>query len=78
MFTIADMGSKRLEKVLVKDKMEEPKKLEEILKSDILKILQDYMDITNISVNFDVSLEGYKLNINADAKRVKSFGILPR
>ena len=78
MFTIADMGSKRLEKVLVKDKMEEPKKLEEILKSDILKILQDYMDITNISVNFDVSLDGYKLNINADAKRVKSFGILPR
>ena len=78
MFTIADMGSKRLEKVLVKDKMEEPKKLEEILKSDILKILQDYMDITNISVNFDVSLEGYKLNINADAKRIKAFGILPR
>ncbi len=78
MFTIADMGSKRLEKVLIKDKTEEPKKLEEILKSDILNVLQDYMDVSNLTVNFNVSLDGYKLCINADAKRVKSFGILPR
>ena len=30
MFTIADIGSKRLEKVLVKDKTEDPKRLAEV------------------------------------------------
>ncbi len=76
MFTIADMGSKRLEKVLVKDKTEDPKKLAEIIKSDIYILLQNYMELKNLDVNFDVDIEGYTLNIKAEAKRIKTFGIL--
>ena len=77
MFTIADISSKRLEKVLVKDKTEDPKKLAEILKSDILNLLQNYMEVEKLDVNFDVSLDGYKFSIDIEAKRIKVFGILP-
>ncbi len=77
MFTIADIGSKRLEKVLVKDKTEDPKRLAEILKSDILNLLQNYMEVENLNVNFDVGLDGYKFSIDVEAKRIKVFGILP-
>lgn len=77
MFTIADIGSKRLEKVLVKDKTEDPKRLAEILKSDVLNLLQNYMEVENLNVNFDVGLDGYKFLIDVEAKRIKVFGILP-
>ena len=77
MFTIADIGSKRLEKVLVKDKTEDPKRLAEILKSDVLNLLQNYMDVENLDINFDVGLDGYKFSIDVEAKRIKVFGILP-
>lgn len=77
MFTIADIGSKRLEKVLVKDKTEDPKRLAEILKSDILNLLQNYMEVENLDINFDVGLDGYKFSIDIEAKRIKVFGILP-
>ncbi len=77
MFTIADIGSKRLEKVLVKDKTEDPKRLAEILKSDILNLLQNYMEVENLDINFDVDLDGYKFSIDVEAKRIKVFGILP-
>ena len=77
MFTIADIGSKRLEKVLVEDKTEDPKRLAEILKSDILNLLQNYMEVENLDINFDVGLDGYKFSIDVEAKRIKVFGILP-
>ena len=77
MFTIADIGSKRLEKVLVKDKTEDPKRLAEILKSDVLNLLQNYIEVENLNVNFDVGLDGYKFSIDVEAKRIKVFGILP-
>ena len=77
MFTIADIGSKRLEKVLVKDKTEDPKRLAEILKSDVLNLLQNYMEVENLNVNFNVGLDGYKFSIDVEAKRIKVFGILP-
>ena len=77
MFTIAEIGSKRLEKVLVKDKTEDPKRLAEILKSDVLNLLQNYMEVENLNVNFDVGLDGYKFSIDVEAKRIKVFGILP-
>lgn len=77
MFTIADIGSKRLEKVLVKDKTEDPKRLAEILKSDVLNLLQNYMEVENLDINFDVGLDGYKFSIDIEAKRIKVFGILP-
>ena len=77
MFTIADIGRKRLEKVLVKDKTEDPKRLAEILKSDVLNLLQNYMEVENLNVNFNVGLDGYKFSIDVEAKRIKVFGILP-
>ncbi len=77
MYTIADIGSKRLENVLVKDKSENPNKVAEILKSDILELLKNYMDVENLDVDFEVSTDGYVLNVEANASRIKSFGILP-
>lgn len=77
MYTIADIGSKRLENVLVKDKSENPNKVAEILKSDILELLKNYMDVEDLDVDFEVSADGYVLNVEANASRIKSFGILP-
>ena len=78
MKTIADIEERRLEKVLIKDKSENPDKMQILLKSDLLKLLQNYMEISDLELDFNVSSDGYKLYVNAESKRLKTFGFLPK
>ena len=78
MHTIADLKANRLEKVLVKDKSENPAKMAQVLKSDLLILLNNYCDVEDIDINFDIGLNGYEIQILAKASRLKSFGVFPK
>lgn len=73
---IAQIGEMRLEKVLLKDKKDNPKIILEMLKSDLKSLFQNYMEIDGINLGFDIDDKVYKLNITATATRIKSFGVI--
>ncbi len=74
MNTIADIGTKRLERVLVNDKKQNPSKLCQVIKSDVFEILKNYMDVESLELEFDVGEEGVEFNIIVKAERIKQFG----
>lgn len=74
---IAEIGGKRLEKVLIKDKKENPKKMCDLLKSDLRFLFENYMEINNLELNFEIVDSKYQIEIKVQAKRLKGFGSLP-
>ena len=71
---MALIGADRLKGVLIQDKKENPLKIINILKSEIVYVLQNYMEISNDDLDFDivVSNEGkYIINFSAKANRLK-------
>lgn len=74
---IAEIGERRLEKVLIKDKKENPKQILKLLKSDLSTLFENYMEIKNLNLNFDIVDSVYELKIDVQANRLKSFGCLP-
>lgn len=75
--TLAEIGAMRIQKVLVKDKKQNPKQIASLLKSDLSSLFQNYMELENLEVSFDIENGTYKLSINAKASRIKNFGTLP-
>ena len=47
----------RLKNVLVIDKQDNPLKIVKVLKSDILNVLSNYMDITNDDLDLTITVE---------------------
>ncbi|MDD4815589.1 MAG: cell division topological specificity factor MinE [Clostridia bacterium] len=74
---VAEIGEKRLEKVLIKDKKENPKQILKLLRSDLSTLFENYMEIKNLNLNFDIVESVYELKIDVQAKRLKNFGCLP-
>jgi len=74
---IAEIGGKRLEKVLIKDKKENPTKMCDLLKSDLRFLFENYMEINNLDLNFEIVDSRYQIQVKVQAKRLKSFGSLP-
>ena len=74
---IAGIGERRLEKVLIKDKKENPKKMCDILKSDLKFLFENYMEINNLDLDFEMVDGKYQAEIKVQAKRLKGFGSLP-
>ena len=74
---IAEIGERRLEKVLIKDKKENPKQILKLLKSDLSTLFENYMEIKNLNLNFDIVDSVYELKIDVQANRLKNFGCLP-
>ena len=67
-------GVNRLKNVLLSDKYTNPERLNEVIKSDILYVLKNYMDITSddIKLNFTLNDDGnYQLRLAASCKRLK-------
>ena len=75
-FSIAQIGENRLKRVLVDDKQNNPKKLCEVLKSDMLNVLNCYVEDAKIEIEPTQSEEGIIFNIIVVCSRVKSFGVL--
>jgi len=70
----AQKGVNRLKNVLLSDKYTNPERLNEVIKSDILYVLKNYMDITSddIKLNFTLNDDGnYQLRLAASCKRLK-------
>lgn len=74
---IAEIGEKRLEKVLIKDKKENPKQILKLLRSDLSTLFENYMEIKNINLNFEIVESIYELKIDVQANRLKNFGCIP-
>ncbi|MCK9575176.1 MAG: cell division topological specificity factor MinE [Clostridia bacterium] len=67
-------GVNRLKNVLLSDKFTNPERLNEVIKSDILYVLKNYMDIDtdDIKLNFTLNDDGnYQLRLSASCKRLK-------
>ena len=64
----------RLKKVLIRDKNEDPKHIMNVLKSDMLQVLNNYMDIKSENLDIEiVVLENgaYKLLMEGYSNRIK-------
>lgn len=76
-FTIAQIGTNRLQKVLLTNKGQDPKQIIEALKSDIKKVLESYLDDFSIDISVSQIDEVTKFDVAIQAKRIKTFGTLP-
>ena len=76
MNSVAEIGGARLEKVLLKDKKQNPKLILELVKSEIATLLENYMEL--VEVNADIEFEGgfYELKVSAKARQIKTIGML--
>ncbi len=68
------VASERLRGVLVQDKKENPLKIINVLKSEILYVLQNYMEISAEDMDFDIAVNSagkYVVNFQANVNRLK-------
>ena len=75
-FSIAQIGKNRLKKVLVNDKQNNPESLCEVLKFDIMNVLNCYVDNPNIEIKPLQTDSGIVFDIQIKCSRIKSFGVL--
>lgn len=71
--------NERLKNVLKSDKRDNPNKILNVLKSDILYILKNYMEINsdNLDVNINVTSMGtYNITILANVNRLKTLNYI--
>lgn len=71
--------NERLRNVLKSDKRDNPNKILNVLKSDILYVLKNYMEITSddLDVNINVTSTGtYSITILADVNRLKTLNCI--
>ncbi len=76
--TPAKASANRLKKVLVCDKNELSPTVSNIIKSDTINLLENYMAVErdSVFVNFTINADGkYEFCITGRANRVKSLGI---
>lgn len=76
-FTIAQIGTNRLQKVLLTSKGQDPNVIIEALKYDIKKVLDSYMDDFCIDIDVNQTQESVFFDIKVKTNRIKSFGTLP-
>ena len=64
----------RLKKMLVKDKKDNPHKITNILKSEILYVLKNYFELQNYDIDIDIRIKDngmYHLVIEAECRNIK-------
>ena len=76
-FTIAQIGTNRLQKVLITNKGQDPSQIINALKSDLQKVLDSYLDDFEIDISTSQTNSITQFDIVVLAKRIKSFGTLP-
>ena len=74
--TIEEIATKRIENVLVKDKNQNPKHIIPPLKSDLISLLENYLAISNLTVELTPNENGFNLTINGHANQLKNIGII--
>lgn len=74
MKNLVAIGSERLKGVLIQDKKENPNKIIGVLRSEIISVLNSYMEVAESDFDFDivVNSEGkFVVNFSAKANRLK-------
>ena len=74
MKNLVAIGSERLKGVLIQDKKENPNKIIGVLRSEIISVLNSYMEVAESDFDFDivVNAEGkFVVNFSAKANRLK-------
>ena len=69
----------RLKNVLVIDKQDNPLKIVKVLKSDILNVLSNYMDITNDDLDLTITVDEYGnfiFNAYSKVRRLKNLSAI--
>ena len=74
--TLEEVASKRIENVLVKDKNQNPKHIIPPLKSDLICLLENYLAISNLSVELTPNEKGFSLSINGQANQLKNIKVI--
>lgn len=74
--TIAEISTNRLEKILSKDKRQNPEQILPMLESDISSLLQNYLTLKNLEAKFEVQNGEYVLNFQVRASQIKQVGII--
>ncbi|HKL93885.1 MAG TPA: cell division topological specificity factor MinE [Clostridia bacterium] len=73
--TTAREATTRLQALLVKDKVQAPEGFTDILKSDLMRLLNDYFELSG-GVCVDIKLteaSDFDIHISAKAHRIKTF-----
>lgn len=78
MATIGERQASRLKSVLVGDKSQDNRRVKELLKSELVSVLEEYLCLEG---DQDVSIEmnengEFVILLSAKASRVKNFGVL--
>ena len=71
--------TERLRNVLINDKRDNPSKIINVLKSDILYVLKNYMEINSDDLELDISVTSigtYKITILANVNRLKTLNCI--
>ncbi len=70
---------KRLNQVIQKDKVNNPKYLINVIKSDFYYLINNYfeVDFDDILIDIDVVEDKYKISINSKGDRMKLMQALP-
>ena len=74
--TLAEITSRRLEKVLNEDKKNAPTQIIKMLESDLSTLLENYFSLENINVSISVENSKFVLNITSTATHLKNIGIV--
>ncbi|MDR3263741.1 MAG: hypothetical protein LBT30_05465 [Clostridiales bacterium] len=75
----ANKTAGRLKNVLMIDKIKSPSGLEDVLKSDVYGVLENYFDIIPPSIDVRLNIDEnnlYDIRISLKAKNAKSIGII--
>lgn len=73
-------GIEKLKNVLINDKHVNPIRINDVLKSDVFSVLQNYMEITENDIITKIELDSggnYVFRCKAISPRLKKIGILP-
>lgn len=74
--TLAEITSRRLEKVLNQDKKNAPTQIIKMLESDLSTLLENYFALEKLNVTISVENAMFLINITASATHVKNIGII--
>ncbi|MCL2176730.1 MAG: cell division topological specificity factor MinE [Firmicutes bacterium] len=77
---LSQISLQRLQRVLMADKIASPTRILQVLKSDLLGVLQNHAELSDESVHFQISVDSagsYYISLQAVASHIKGAGILP-
>ena len=79
MDTIQAYCEQRLQKILIRDKENNPQRVSSVLRSEILYVLKNYLELidNDIDIVITITKNGrYRINIQSDFRNIKSISYI--